>query len=129
MRRNEIVLIPYPVAYQTCKLLPGHGRQYGRRPRSQAENNPDLRQGKEARYVDKRCNTLLRGPALNHRLNSGFLDILTGGGPSVSGYGSGAPGGGLGKDEVGGGDKGGPVVRSAGLEPSSKGVFGGRGGG
>jgi hypothetical protein len=69
-----------------------------------------------------------RDDRFHHRLNSGFLDMLTGGGPSVSGYGSGAPGGGLGNEEVGGGDKGGPV-KSADTGRSSNGVFGGLGGG
>lgn len=62
-----------------------------------------------------------------HRVNSGFVALLTtGGGPSVSGYGSGAPRGGRGNPALGGdvrcGDKG------AGLRSSWSGVFGGLGG-
>lgn len=69
---------------------------------------------------------------------SGLLALLTtGGGPSSSGYGSGAPGGGLANAVPGGGVvRWGGEVRNAGwpesgggFRPSCRGVLGGRGGG
>ena len=64
----------------------------------------------------------------DHRMNSGFVALFTtGGGPSVSGYGKGAPRGGLESPGPPGGE-----VRSAGwsdnLGSSCSGVFGGLGG-
>jgi hypothetical protein len=81
------------------------------------------------RSLQLRCSENMTAGEVVHRVNSGFVALFTtGGGPSVSGYGRGAPRGGRGNPEPLGGDVR-CGDRGAGLRLSSwSGVFGGLGG-